>query len=361
VFTECAFRFATSRERPSSEKWGKIMILNLNSSKFVFFAVMIAMPSLNAFADPTPTPTPQPKLEKAAAESEEKKPGEAPTPENVDELITNNNLRALSGSKSKWSIASEFNYNGGTISSPFSQDRPDISGASGTTTKADLDGSISVKYNLSTKSALLAGIGVRWIAPFSTGNIKNYDGDAFDFINPYLTYQYIYKWWGIQSVLQASFMEWTQSDQTALGYGQQVSIDQENMYEIGETHISIGASINVQYQWFNKSGAYGNPSDQANYISDLGMVQSQYLFTVAPELEYQISDKVNFRTLVNLWTYEHYKVAPQTLIHDVVYESVGVGVSITRDIFVYPNVQFLPGNIGSQLTNVGVTATINLF
>src|SRR5580658_7904513 len=48
----------------------------------------------------------------------------------IDELITNNNLRAYSGSKSRWSIASTWNYNGGTIGSPLSQDRPNIADTS---------------------------------------------------------------------------------------------------------------------------------------------------------------------------------------------------------------------------------------
>lgn len=86
---------------------------------------------------------------------------DAPTGAAVDDLLTNNNLRALSGSTSLWSMASQFNYDGGTINTPFSQDRPNIASESATTNKADLDGSISAKYNLNAKNSLMAGVGIR--------------------------------------------------------------------------------------------------------------------------------------------------------------------------------------------------------
>jgi hypothetical protein len=277
-----------------------------------------------------------------------------PEGESVDELITNNNLRALSGSLSRWSIASQFNYNGGTIDEPLSQDRPNISGASGNTVKSDLDGAISAKFNITTKDALLAGVGVRWIAPLSTGRLNNYNGSTFDAMNPYVTYQHVYKWLGIQSVLQVQEMAWTQTDYTALGYADQVSFDQENVKEIGKSHLSVGLSVAGQYQWFSETSSGGQ---------DLTGQQSVYAVTLAPLLEYQLSSKFNLRTLVNLFTYEHYanQTDPFALYHDAIYESVGVGISVTRDIFLYPNVQFLPGNMASNLTNIGIGATINVF
>ncbi len=283
------------------------------------------------------------------------KPNEVPGAEQVDDLITNNNLRALSGSLSRLSIASQFNYNGGTIEEPLAQDRPNISAASGNTTKADLDGAISAKYNIDGKNSVMAGIGMRWIAPMSTGSLNNYAGTTFDMMNPYVQYQYVYKWLGVQSVLQVQGMQWTQADYTALGYGQAISVDQENMYQVGKSRLSIGLSAAAQYNFFSKS------TDSTG--ADLASSQSVYAFAFAPIIEYQLSSKVNLRTLVNLFTYEHYLSFPGTtdLVHDGIYQSIGVGVSITRDVFVYPNLQFLPGNIASNLTNVGVAATVNVF
>jgi len=283
--------------------------------------------------------------------------------EEIDDMITNANLRALSGSKSKWSLATQFNYNGGSVGSPLSEDRPNIADTSGTTVKSDLDGSLWLKYNIDVKNSLMLGFGVRWIAPLAKNGPSNYDGTTFDALNPEIQYQRLYKYFGIQAVLQASLMQWTQADQTAVGYAQQFNIDQENMYEFGESGLSIGASTWVQYQTFNKSGSYGSASDPDNYISDLATVQSQYAFFVAPVLEYEITDKLTFRTLVGLWQYEHYLSDrnPTGLIHDKIYQAIGFGISITRDIYLNPNVQFLPDDIRGDKTNVALNATINVF
>jgi hypothetical protein len=98
-------------------------------------------------------------------------------------------------------------------------------------------------------------------------------------------------------------------------------------------------------------------------LADARDDQANYSFAFYPELEYQITDKINFRTLLGLWSYEHIRSAsgPNTYFHDKIYQSVGLGFSITRDIFLYPNIQFLPDDIKSRLTNVGLTATINVF
>jgi len=44
-----------------------------------------------------------------------------------------------------------------------------------------------------------------------------------------------------------------------------------------------------------------------------------------------------------------------------VYQSVGLGISVTRDIFLYPNIQFIPSDIRSDRTNIAMSASINIF
>jgi hypothetical protein len=316
--------------------------------KFVFLVIAVHLSAAGAFADD---------LNPASA-PETSKTNLVPGAEQVDELITNNNLRAYSGSVSRWSFASQSNYEGGTIQSPFSQDRPDISNASATTTKADFDSAVSGKYNINARNSVMAGIGIRWLAPFQS--LTDYDGTRFDIANPYVQYQYIYKFLGVQAVLQAQLTQWTEADQTAKGYGQQFNIDQESVYAFGSTGISLGLSSFIQYTTFTKSASDPSP-DIAG--ATVGTEQAQYQFYFAPYLEYQISEKLNFRTLVALFSYEHYRSLSNSLgfARDGVYQSIGLGWSVTRDIFLYPNIQFLPDHFQSSLTNVGLSATVNLF
>ena len=140
-------------------------------------------------------------------------------------------------------------------------------------------------------------------------------------------------------------------------------IDQENMYKIGDSEFSVGASTWVQYQFFNKSGSFGIPANQDTYVPNLAAVQSVYAFFIAPVLEYEITEKLNFRTLLGLWQFEHYgsERNAMSFTHDKVYQTVGLGISITRDIYLNPNIQFLPDNIRGDLTNVSLNAAINVF
>lgn len=287
----------------------------------------------------------------AVSESTNSKPGE-----DVDELITNKLLRAESGSKSKWSIASTMTYNGGSVERPLAEDRPNITATTGTLKKADLEGQISGKYNFNTRNSVMAGAGVRWIAPLSASGPHDYDGTTFDAYNPYLTYQYLYKFRGLQAVLTFTGTGFTEANLVDEGYVGQFLVDQESMYQVGETGLSIGTSMWLQGQSFNKSGP------AAGY-DDVREDQSDFAFGLFPELEYEITDKVNFRMIAGLWSYEHKRSEPSfnTYFWDKVYISAGLGLSVTRDIYLYPNIQFLPDDNRAALTNVSLQANVNLF
>src|SRR2546421_684249 len=68
--------------------------------------------------------------------------------EDVDDIITNHQLRAESGSKSRWSLASTLTYEGGSLETPLAEDRPNIGNSLATNPKSLLEGSLSVKMNL---------------------------------------------------------------------------------------------------------------------------------------------------------------------------------------------------------------------
>jgi hypothetical protein len=292
-------------------------------------------------ATPSPTPTPAP-------DSKKKSLNQVEGAEKVDEMITNPNMRAYSGSLSRWSMSNSITYDGGTVDEPFAEGRPNIAGASATSVDTDINDTISLKFSINPVNALLLGFGVRKMAPF-TGkgpsqayyNSGGKDVDAFD---PSLTYQYIYKWFGIQSVAQVGLTHYTRQDiQSSQGgnLNNALGFDQENIYEIGR--LSIGASIGVG----------------ANTPTDSSQDYSKYQWWFDPYVEFKLNDTFNLRTVFNRWTYEYYPISGMTL--DAWTQSVGIGCSVTRDIFIYPNLQFLPNSVQKQLTNVGMTATINLF
>jgi hypothetical protein len=274
--------------------------------------------------------------------------------EDVDNIITNNLLRAESGSKSRWSVASVINYNGSTIERPFAEDRPNIAATTADTPESLLAGQISLKYSVTPKTSLMAGTGLRWMSPLR--GERKHTGARSDMDNPYLIYQHLYKWSGVESVLQVQPVYYTNSNLHDHGYVTTVLVNQDNMYVVNDSKFSVGMSIWAQGGYFNKSG----PSADMDDVRD---DQADYLFGIAPAFEYAFNDKINFRTVTNLWNFEHLRSQPNgnTYAADTVNQSVGIGIALTRDIFVYPNVQFLPEHIRADMTNVAVNTNINLF
>ena len=83
-----------------------------------------------------------------------------------------------------------------------------------------------------------------------------------------------------------------------------------------------------------------------------------------PYLEYSFNDRFNLRTVCMYFQVEH------TLLHagdfnrwrkDTAQQSFGVGISVTRDVFLYPNVQFIPDQLRMAQTNFGISTAINIF
>ncbi|HWU44940.1 MAG TPA: hypothetical protein VN132_15915, partial [Bdellovibrio sp.] len=88
--------------------------------------------------------------------------------EDIDNEITNAKLRAEMGSKSRWSIKTAINYNGGTVEKPFAGDRPNIAASTNTDVQTSLSGTVAVAYRLSARDSLSFGTGVAIATPFQT-------------------------------------------------------------------------------------------------------------------------------------------------------------------------------------------------
>lgn len=328
----------------------------MKAFKLILIALMAGSFPLQAMAeDDSQAGTTQMKME------DTKEPNTTPGGD-VDELITNVKMRAETGSKSRWSLSSDWAYNGGSIEKPLAPERPNITGMSGSTDNASLNGAVATKYNINKQHSLALGVGLRWIAPLESQKPKDFNGERFDADNPYLNYQYIYKWAGIQSALAVRPLMYTNSNLTRLGYVAGLTIEQNNIYEVGNTGLSIGVYTALLGGAFNKTGALGTEGEDG-YIADVRGEQSDYGFNIDPFIEYQLNDRITLRTVSNLWNYEHIRNEPRALTFywPKVYQSVGVGVSVTRDIFIYPNVQFLPDDVRADRTNVAINSNINIF
>jgi hypothetical protein len=273
-----------------------------------------------------------------------------PKGQDVDTIITNKKLRAETGSKSRYSISTSFGYSGGTLNQPFGETRPNITGAAGTTDFPSLGGSVSGKYAFTTQSAVLGGVGMRWVAPLAgTKTPEGYHGSRVDADNPYIVYQYLYNWFGLQSSvsLQETFI--TATDLQRKGFVTSWGLGQNSVYEIGDTGISVGFNTFVGLAYFNDN----------RFRSE----QSDYSFAWSPAIEYRLSDRLNVRLDSGLINYQHIRSegSPWTFRRLDITQNLSLGYSVTRDIYVSPGVSFVLGNLRADRTTWSVGANINLF
>lgn len=278
--------------------------------------------------------------------------------QDVDEEITNKKMRAESGSKSKLSISNTVQYNGGTIEKPLDEHRPNITNGTDNTAFAAISDLLAAKYNLTAKHSVSAGLGVRMITPFNSDktptnlNGSKYNGTKTDAYDPYAKYQYIYKWAGVvQSVFSVTPTWVTRVDSRRNGLASYEQFQQNNVIEIGHTKLSAGLLVNAQISQFDN-----------NDPALLGG-QADYAGGLYPFLEYTINDRFNVRTISGVLVYDHLRNEPRVMSYyqEVTYQSLGLGISVTRDVFLYPNVQFIPEDIRADRTNVALSAYINLF
>jgi hypothetical protein len=278
----------------------------------------------------------------------------APASDDADLVITNRKMRAESGSKSRFSVASSLEYSAGTLDRPLASTRPNIRAATGTTDVARLAGTIGVKYSLNSTDALRLGIGIRWITPFEGGTPTGYNGSETDADNPVLTYQKMFRWLGgVQTVLQAGPTLYTASNLRNNGFLANWNLSLNNAYDLGKSGFTAGMLTQAGFSQFDK--------DSVNGRSVLG-IQSDYYVGAYPFIEYVINDRFNIRTISGLFVYEHLRNQPSnlTFMKNKVYQSVGLGISVSRDIFLYPNIQFIPGDVRSDNTNLALSANINV-
>lgn len=277
-----------------------------------------------------------------------------------DSLITNKKLRAESGSTSKYSVATEFDYNGGSLHKPLDSRRPNISDGAELTQFTGVEGYVSGKWNMNKTESWFLGVGVRAVTPF-TSNVPDGAGDRFNASNPSLIYQKLSRLLGMQSVFNLGPTFDTSRDIRATGTLGNMQMIEALAYDFNGSRYSVGGDIILTYRFFDKG------TDSLCTVDDeegaCGANQSDYSAGVNPFFEYEINDNFSFRTVLGLFMYDHQRPEsrPFTMSRNVVYQSVGFGISLTRDLYMFPNVQFIPGDMRADKTNVALMTLLNLF
>lgn len=278
----------------------------------------------------------------------------------IDEEITNAKMRAESGSKSKYSVSLEFSLNGGNLEDPLGKVRPNYSGIATQDGSTSLVGEVGVSYRINPKNRLSLSTGVSVGTPFHSNmeevsRLKS-EGGVTDVSTPSLS-------WGTSGRIG------TTQNSLSVGYShhtKQIYTDGFKMVgDLGISHVVIFDIEGSNWQP-GLSTSIGNTfySDGANSSDVIGNDdrRADYYFGVYPFVEYAFNDRYSFRTVFRPMVYSHNRSDDaMTFEKDMYTQSMGVGIAVTRDIYLYPNMQFAPENLKPSLTNVGLSTTMNIF
>lgn len=275
----------------------------------------------------------------------------------ADELITNRRFRASNGSLSKYSMNMSLSYSGSSLSDPFAADRPNISNAGDTTSIAGINGAFNGSYRINSLNRINLGAGLQMLAPLNKTidtddprAQKEFDDNQgeLDVSNPFISYTHMNKFFGVQTIATATLRQYTASNLTDVGYQNEIAGSLNTMYNVGKTGFSFGALMLYSKYFFNK--------DDEAFLGS----QNDVVFGFLPQAEYVINDTFNLRTIIRSHWYQNTN-ANRDFEKRPVTQSVGLGISVSRDVFLYPNIQFAYDNLAADNTNVGLTANINMF
>ncbi|MBS1968776.1 MAG: hypothetical protein JSU04_00620 [Bdellovibrionales bacterium] len=316
----------------------------------LYIFALIVFSAVSARAQDASVPDNKPKPTKVA---------QATDLRDIDAEITNAKLRAESGSKSEWSIKADINYNGGNLETPFGPIRPNYAGISSQDNSTSIAGTIAVAYRLTAHDSLRAGTGVLILTPFhnSWEEVTNSNGSRkTDISNPYLEYSRSMKLGGWQNIFDTSYTQITQSAYTNAHYVGTFDVNHTALYKITDTEWEVGGNIDFNYTFFNDDK---QPTDT---LTNPESGRSDYTIALYPYAEYAFNERYSFRTVFRFLTFDHYRYDdPSTYFRELYTQSVGLGIAVTRDVYLYPNIQFAPEHLSPERTNVGLNTTINIF
>ncbi|MGZ3721435.1 MAG: hypothetical protein ACXVA9_00810 [Bdellovibrionales bacterium] len=270
----------------------------------------------------------------------------------IDEEISNAKMRAESGSKSKYSASTKIDYTGGSVASPFNAERPNLSGVPGNEVQSSVSATLNARYRATKNDSFTGGTSFAMMSPLKSERKTN-------FRDPNIGYNHAAKVGAFQTVGILTYAYGTSNESKANNLTHQFVAQYNAMHAFGNGWTA-GALFSADYNNYTTRPGTNTDTATTAYGHDKRVAWD---FSIYPQAEYKFNDKYSARTVFGYFNWKHLYGDDNKarMLQKFIYQSLGVGISITRDIFLYPNVQFVPDNIRSDFTNVAMSATINVF
>ena len=273
----------------------------------------------------------------------------------IDQEIVNAKLRAESGSKSRASLSFNGKYVGGSVENGFGPKRPNLSADPSAQTFTTFELGMSGRYRWTKNDSVTLGTAFGLVTPFAG---RTTESDRFNVNDPSVAYARVGKVFDLQSTGSIMYGYGTSIPSRALDLTHQISASYNLVKKLG--NFSVGASVATGYNFYDNK-----PGDiQAQRMSGYGFdKRTEYTLALYPQAEYAFSDKLSARTVFGYFNWRHLYGDQNRfrMLQTFVYQSIGLGWSVTRDVYLYPNLQFVPGNIRADFTNVNLNAIVNVF
>jgi hypothetical protein len=292
--------------------------------------------------------------------SDLQKPDE--TMKDQSQEITNARMRAEAGSRSKYSVKANLSYSGGSVERPLERVRPNYRAGVAADAATTLGGTMAVAYRASDKLTARFGTGLSMRTPFhnkdkevASNQYEKTGAKVIDVATPYLEASSAFRLGNLMLMPSATVSYFSkQIDRDVYKKDAGVDADLTAVYEITGSGWQPGLTTAV-YNTF-----YQDAKQDFDRIGDRN-ARDDYGIGFYPFVEYQFNDRYSFRTLIGI-SYTHVRSEDaDTFIKDKVYQSAGIGIALTKEVYIYPNVQFLPDEMRPAQTNVGLSTTMSVF
>jgi hypothetical protein len=277
--------------------------------------------------------------------------------------ITNARLAADAGSLSKFSTRFFLTYSGGSAEDPFGKRRPNYRRIPGSPIlDTMISGSVGLAYRLDSHSQARFSTGLSVRTPLHNSfneilsNKTSHSAQTtkiFNVSNPSLSYNRTFRNHNLMHSFNVGMsLSTDEQDVKIVRSLGSVSTDLTTILDLEGSRFQLGVTAGLGQFFYLDNGMFDT----------VGRARGLRRFGLYPFTEYKFNDTYAFRTLIGMEaaTFRH---NPGSLFHLDNYISSGIGISPTRDIWIYPNIQFNVkdrNSIRSDLTNVGVTTIFNI-
>ncbi|MDW8190612.1 MAG: hypothetical protein RMK80_06525 [Pseudobdellovibrionaceae bacterium] len=287
-------------------------------------------------------------------------PAEAANDQNENN-ISNPRLSAAAGGRSKFSFYSVFSYLGGSISNPLSSERPNYRGLDQNQMEyTSLVGSLGIGYRINPAMQARLTTGFEWVMPLHNSledtrrNETNYQGNRVRIFNV--------------SGISTSLNYTTQTEKRIHATEVGLSLPTTSYWR---DIVGLVGTVSLEHTLIGSFESGFQPGvtlyiDHSGYVNDNPLdnqnrVRVQNYLGAYPFVEYQVNDTYGFRAVFGFFEYTRFVgKALSDFERMSSYISMGVNIAPSKEIWLYPNVQFAPEMATWNNTNVGISMILNL-